>query len=237
MSKHFKQLKKMHRELRDDCFEKEFNIRIHRSLSWLNRAEQEDKDMDAKFIFLWISLNSAYSIHLNTYERHADEGLRLDFFKTLLKNGQDKIHVIIYKRFFQEVKSILDNAFILTSFWQGKKDWKTKLKNEKKAVQDALRNRNDLQVLTLKNEKKAVRDTLRDRNDTDYILGILFRRLYVLRNQIFHGGATWQGKLNRQQVEDGASLLSYLVPVMLEIMMKNPKDNWGILAYPPTADD
>jgi len=209
--KNFNQLKKMHRGLRD-TYEESFSIRIHRSLSWLNRAEQEDKDIDAKFIFIWISLNSAYSIHLDAYKNHGDEELRSEFFLTLLKNGQDEIHEIIYERFSQEVRSILDNEFILTSFWADKDNWEVKLKNEKREVQEALR----------------------DRKQTIYILTILFRRLYVLRNQIFHGGATWQGKLNRQQVKDGASLLGYLLPVLLIIMMENPNDNWGELAYPPT---
>jgi len=72
--KNFNQLKKMHRGLRD-TYEESFSIRIHRSLSWLNRAEQEDKDIDAKFIFIWISLNSAYSIHLDSYKNHGDHTL------------------------------------------------------------------------------------------------------------------------------------------------------------------
>ena len=209
--KNFDQLKKMHRELRD-AYEESFSIRIHRSLSWLKRSEQEDKDIDVKFIFIWIALNSAYSIHLDGYKNSGDEQLRSDFFTTLIKNGQNSVHEIIYERFSQEVRSILNNEYILTSFWSDKDNWKVKLKNEKKEVQDSLR----------------------DRNQTHYILTILFRRLYVLRNQIFHGGSTWQGKLNRQQVKDGANLLSYLVPVMLEVMMENPKNDWGILAYPPT---
>ena len=64
----------------------------------------------------------------------------------------------------------------------------------------------------------------------------MLNKINVMRNQIFHGGATWQGKLNRQQVKDGASLLSYLLPVLLIIMMENPHDNWGEIAYPPTCD-
>ena len=209
----FKDLKQKHRALRD-CYEDSFSIRIHRSLSWLNRSEKETKDLDAKFIFLWISLNSAYSIHMDGLKNQGDEELRSDFFQTLLKNGQNEIHDIIYERFSHEVRSILSNEFILTSFWEGKDDWEIKLKNEKREVQDALR----------------------DRNETIYILTILFKRLYVLRNQIFHGGSTWQGKLNRQQVKDGANLLSYFLPAILSIMMENSNDNWGVLAYPPTND-
>ena len=199
----FKDLKQKHRALRDG-YEDSFSIRIHRSLSWLNRSEKEIKDLDAKFIFLWISLNSAYSIHMDGLKNQGDEELRSDIFQTLLKNGQNEIHDIIYERFSHEVRSILSNEFILTSFWEGKDDWETKLKNEKREVQDALR----------------------DRNETIYILTILFKRLYVLRNQIFHGGSTWQGKLNRQQVKDGANLLSYFLPARLSILMENSNDNW-----------
>ena len=209
----FKDLKQKHRALRAS-YEDSFSIRIHRSLSWLNRSEKETDDVDAKFIFLWISLNSAYSIHMDALKNQGDEELRSDFFQTLLKNGQNEIHEIIYERFSHEVRSILSNEFILTSFWEGKDDWEVKLKNEKREVQDALR----------------------DRNETIYILTILFKRLYVLRNQIFHGGSTWQGKLNRQQVKDGANLLSYFLPAILSIMMENSNDNWGVLAYPPTND-
>ncbi|WP_425067816.1 hypothetical protein [Reyranella sp.] len=35
-------------------------------------------------------------------------------------------------------------------------------------------------------------------------------RLYVLRNQLLHGGATWNSSVNRSQVRDGAAVLSRL---------------------------
>ena len=36
------------------------SLRVHRALSWLNRAEQCQDD-DGRFIFLWISFNAAYA--------------------------------------------------------------------------------------------------------------------------------------------------------------------------------
>ena len=44
-----------------DSFAEDFAIKIHRSLSWLKRSETENNDIDAKFIFLWISFNANYS--------------------------------------------------------------------------------------------------------------------------------------------------------------------------------
>jgi hypothetical protein len=78
-----------------------------------------------------------------------------------------------------------------------------------------------------------VHRAISDEKDTHYILGILFKRLYVLRNQIIHGGSTWKGKINRDQVNDGARLMQHIVPLFIDIMMKNPSEDWGPLTYSP----
>lgn len=36
-------------------------LRVHRALSWVERADLCEDDDDARFIFLWIALNSAYA--------------------------------------------------------------------------------------------------------------------------------------------------------------------------------
>ena len=68
--------------------------------------------------------------------------------------------------------------------------------------------------------------------DTCTILSILFSRIYVLRNQIFHGNATWNGSLNRSQVNNCEKLLAALLPSILNIMMEKPDEICGELAYP-----
>ena len=57
----YHELKALHRTLRND-FDEQFSIRIHRALSWLERAERETNDPDAGFLFNWISFNANYSI-------------------------------------------------------------------------------------------------------------------------------------------------------------------------------
>ena len=44
-------------------------IRIHRAISWLARAEVEDGDPDARFLFLWIAFNAAYAHEFGFEER------------------------------------------------------------------------------------------------------------------------------------------------------------------------
>ena len=68
--------------------------------------------------------------------------------------------------------------------------------------------------------------------DTKLILSTVFDRLYVLRNQIIHGGATWNSSVNRSQIKEGAEILAFLVPVFVTLMMDNPNTKWGPPLYP-----
>ena len=42
-------------------------LRVHRSLSWLQRSEKCD-DEDGRFIFLWIAFNAAYAQSIDADE-------------------------------------------------------------------------------------------------------------------------------------------------------------------------
>ncbi|MNG27738.1 hypothetical protein D3C84_1129020 [compost metagenome] len=60
----------------------------------------------------------------------------------------------------------------------------------------------------------------------------MFNRIYTLRNQLMHGGATWDGSVNRIQLRDCAKLLGKLVPLVILLMLDNPKTLWGDACYP-----
>ena len=68
--------------------------------------------------------------------------------------------------------------------------------------------------------------------DTKRVLSFVFDRLYVLRNQLVHGGSTWNSGVNRTQVRDGAAILGFLMPVFADLMMDNPEQDWGKPFYP-----
>jgi hypothetical protein len=68
--------------------------------------------------------------------------------------------------------------------------------------------------------------------DTVRILSIVFDRLYVLRNQLLHGGATWNSGTNRHQVRGGTAVLGWLLPIFIDIMMDSPDHDWGRALYP-----
>jgi hypothetical protein len=69
-------------------------------------------------------------------------------------------------------------------------------------------------------------------NDTAILLSIVLDRLYILRNQLVHGGATWNGSINRAQIKDGVAILGVLVPMIVTLMMRNGGDEFGDIAFP-----
>ncbi len=215
MDLNYSKLKDLHR-LKRNNYTDEFSIRIHRSLSWISRAEKDNEDLDAKFIFYWISFNSAYSELKTSNLFNPEKRVYEEFFKKILKHDQsDIIYNAIWKKFSGPIRNLLNNQFIFGPFWnfqnghEGFDDWEVKFTESKSFVLKALKHKNTL-----------------------IILEILFDRLYTLRNQLLHGGATWNGKINRSQVTDGQLVISFLIPNFLKIMMDNQNENWGKLSFP-----
>ena len=75
---------------------------------------------------------------------------------------------------------------------------------------------------------------LKDKN-TELLLSIILDRLYVLRNQLVHGGATYKSKVNRAQVKTGKNLLLELIPLFVEIMFNEA--DWGTIYFPVMDQD
>ena len=211
----FSELKIKQRKIRSE-FPEDVGLRVHRCLSWLDRAEQAGDDEDAAFIFFWISFNAAYAEevtdNVTSGERSAFDG----YFERLIDLDQSsRIYGAIWDTFPQSIRVFLDNKFIFQPFWkhhnriEGYGDWQDRFDASKRRFNKALASK-----------------------DTKVILSMLFDRLYVLRNQLVHGGATWNSSINRAQVKAGAKILAFLVPVFVDLMMDNPQSDWGAPYYP-----
>ena len=214
---HFANLKDKQRAIRDD-FPESLGLRVHRALSWLGRAESEADDPDVRFILLWVGFNAAYAADI---ERNTDSerGAFQTFFEALVRlDTDDNIYAAVWQRFPQEIRLLIANRHIFAAFWKhqngvpGYEDWADRMSTSQRTINRAV----------------ALKDTAK-------ILSVLFDRLYVLRNQLIHGGATWNSSVNRSQVKDGAALLGVLLPVFINIMMDNPDHDWGTPYYPVIA--
>ena len=207
-------LKQQHRELRHG-FEEAFSIRMHRALSWLDRAEKESEDPDAGFIFYWVSFNANYSMEQEDARDLSEVERFKQYFELIVRcDVQKQIYNLVWQNFTNEIRAILENEYIFSVFWKSKRKnnehgWKQSFDDSKIVVAKALA-----------------------KTDTVLLLQVLFSRLYTLRNQLVHGNATWNGSVNRDQVNNGYRVLSKLQPVFLSIMMEHPDEEWGELAYP-----
>lgn len=194
-------------------------LRVHRALSWLLRAEGEADDLDVRFLLSWIGFNAAYAGDVSLalgQESQRERDVFMRFFVTLVGfDGQHRLYNMVWQRFAQEIRVLLGNRHVFAPFWlhhngvAGFADWRDRMEREDVAIRSALA-----------------------RHDTATLLSIVFGRLYVLRNQLIHGGATWNSSVNRAQVRDGAAILSCLLPLFVDLMMDNPAHEWPMPHYP-----
>ena len=200
--------------VRDDLPDK-LRLRMRRALSWVQRAEKEKDDYDSAFIFYWIAFNAVYATNRRQDPDTIERSTFSEYFDSVLGLDRDgTIYDAIYQRFSGPVRVLLDNQYVFQPFWDhhsglGYDNWEHQFSERRKEALKALLDR-----------------------DTHFVLNAVFDRLYVLRNQLVHGGATWNGSVNRDQVRDGARIMAFLVPLFIDLMMDNPQVDWGPPNYP-----
>lgn len=209
-------LKEKQRAIRSG-FPETMGLRVHRAISWVGRAEACGDDHDARFLFLWIAFNAAYADE--TEFQAVAPGARSTFAeyfeKTVRLDSDQRIYRAIWDGFSGPIRLLMQNRYVFHPFWQhhngipGYEDWEARFVSSARSFALAIQ-----------------------AQDTARVLSFVFDRLYVLRNQLVHGGATWNSSVNRDQVRDGAAILGFLMPVFLDIMMENATEDWGRPFYP-----
>lgn len=194
-----------------------WRIRMHRALSWLGRAESEPDDPDARFLFLWIALNAVYAQELGLAESERDR-LR-EFLSRLVSLDEDgRLHMALFGQFSGPIRTLVENKHVYQPFWASQQAW-----DQTESWREGF-----------EAGKRAALHALMEK-DTIKVMSIVFDRLYVLRNQLVHGGATWNSGVNRQQVKDGAAILGTLLPMVLDLMLAHPGEDHGEILYPVVA--
>ena len=202
--------------------------RMRRAYAWIRRSEQDDTEDIERFMFLWVAFNAAYGNEAALRDFvDWEEGRKSEsqHFMVFLENivGQDgsgALERIVWEEFSGPIRVLLNNHYVFHPFWKSvwdlksERDWKRHFKSEKNRVRKALSKRD---VLT--------------------ILSVVFRRLYTLRNQIFHGGTTYPSGFGRTQIRDGSRIMASLVPAIIDIMQHDlsrdsDSETWGKVAYP-----
>lgn len=189
------------------------NLRLRRSVSWLQRAEEFHyagrPDPDMAFTCYWFAFNALYARDPET-RNQGDRNSFKAFFETIIGSDDKHKHAILDEirgNLSEPIDVLLNNEYAFEPFWKhhnevsGNKDWKDILKKDKNTVTEAI-----------------------DQQNVQEILSFLFYRLYVVRNQIFHGNATWNGGRNSDQLRDGANIMASIIPQLINSIMDMDND-------------
>ena len=202
--------------------------RMRRAYAWVERSKKKGTEDIERFMFLWVAFNAAYGDEAALHDFFDDpDGKKSEsdrftvFLKSVVEQDESRsLHRIVWEEFSGPIRVLLDNHYIFLPFWKDvwgsspNADWKQRFEKEKRRAKRAL-----------------------SRQDTFTILSIVFHRLYVLRNQIFHGGATWPSGFGRDQIRDGSRIMASLIPAIIDIMQRDigkdrDSETWGKVAYP-----
>lgn len=217
-------LKQKHREYKK-TFSDEFSLRTYRAISWFAKAQslQVDNDDDLAFISYWIGFNALYAAELPFDQSRglSEKSSFKEFIQKIYKYDKNsRLYNLIWNRYPQSIRTLLNNQYTFGPFWQYQNGNYT---------EDAWKedfSKNQTQALSY----------LSNKDNADMLLIIIFDRLYTIRNQIVHGGATYSSSVNRTQVKDATKILGDFLPLMIDIMMNHSDLDWGKPFYPPVDD-
>ena len=195
-------------------------IRIHRALSWMEEAERQETS-DVRFLTLWIAFNSIYAQEFDPKESFSEKGRFKQFISRLVRLDRDDVLFdLVWENYDEKFHLFVNNPYVSRPFWDYQRGLMQKEEWEQRFAQSC---HSAEQALVEK--------------DTAVFLKILFDRIYMLRNQLMHGGATLGSELNREQVRDASRILEKLVPAVIHIVMEHPNKPWGDPCFPPVEID
>ena len=207
-------------------------VRLQRALSWLLRADElEHRDPDVVFIMHWIAFESLYGSDEEIYPQAKSETSSLqrimDFIHSLDIVEELRMRMVdAVSKVWPNVTSLFQNQFVNPECWHSYYKGSTRAgrKHDPFSIEAPLLRQSVLQ----------------DHNQFDKLLKEMFSRLYLLRNQLFHGNASYKGNVESSrsaQINHGSAVMYELIPVLIWIMLDmlehNPdKESWGKVPYP-----
>ena len=105
-------LKTKQRALREG-FPETMGLRVHRSISWIGRAEAAEDD-DARVIFLWIAFNAAYADEREFQGPAPGERAAFaDFFAKMVRlDAERRIYNEIWEGFAGPIRVLMQNRYV-----------------------------------------------------------------------------------------------------------------------------
>ena len=194
------------------------DVRLRRAEAWRNRAEQVDKtgkgDSAVRFVFWWIAFEALYK-----KRTEQTPGEMYGFVCNIIKKGDRNF---VGKTLYANRKTGKE-IVRLPQTHDG--CWVNRLKDTEP---------NGEERRAYKDKKDWAKTFEREKYSNEPLKGleILFNRLRVVRNQIFHGANSQNDSQGLIQTEKGAELLGVFVPYFIKVVKENPEFDWGEVPFP-----
>ncbi len=207
--------------LSSDTLPDALRLRVHRSLSWLVESDKVAQcSADCQFITLWIAFNAAYGKEMGPLEPAGDRAGYKELIGTVCSFDEEGlIGNALFTTFSQAVRVLLEDRYCYQPYWNAV--------NGRASMASA--------ADRFKEDRRRAYQALQ-KGDNSRLLAIVVDRLYTIRNQVLHGGATCGSSVNRSVIKTGIGILRSLVPSILVVMMRHPGDGWGAPYYPYSKD-
>lgn len=210
-------------------------IRMQRSLSWMQRFAEEEVDEDIGFILHWIAFESLYGQDDNSQFTTRDNKPTVlqeivKFFDELEKSERDRSKLVNAAiEMLDDINSTFANPYISNEAWAVYYKGSTKAGSKHNPFAKAA-----------DKFKPYTQSKLKDPHQFNKVIKDLFQRLYLVRNQLFHGNASYKQDKS-PQVVSAFHILRKLMPLIVEIMLRSLEDNlgserWGKVPYPRIKD-
>jgi len=197
--------------------------RIKRAKSWIECAKEIEAADAANpqqlFILYWIAFNSMYGrVKENPsggYLRRTDDA---EWFigQICHLDSQGRIGAVLGpKAARKDAENLLPSHFLFDGYWRDGYTGKIKKK--------------------IKEHAAGAVAAFEGGSLESYLTTLLWGRLRVLRNQIFHGGSTNRDSFNTHTLGPALRIIKVLLPAFLEVMeARHDKEvEWPKIPYPP----
>lgn len=218
--------------------EKSNMIRMQRALSWLRRyAEDDEVDKDIGFILHWIAFESLYGREENSqFRQHVKVTTAKEierFFDELKATEMGRVQLVgATVAIIEDIRAIFANPYISNAAWYSYYNSNVPRAGGKH------------NPFAAEKPKPCTQGKLKDPKQYDAIIREVFLRMYLLRNQLFHGNASYKGHDDSEksaQIVSGYNILRRLmlpiISIMLQSMEEAPaSERWGLVPYPRIKD-
>jgi hypothetical protein len=188
--------------------------RLYRSISWLKRAMVLDGA--PRLVALWIALNALYGLRpygVGWDSRRTDLDEFTDFLDRLLELQGARAELGgLLPTIERDALALIGSQFLWKEYWSERRGFQHNISEARNRAKE-----------------------LRKSDPTGFLL-LVYPRLQVLRNQVFHGSAAENTRINLATLNPALRLLESMVPVFLRLMIDSGGSvKWPAIAYPPTG--